>query len=649
MKKQFYLMLGLCLSTSIILAQTSKQQSQYIGKMGTVASPTNQESDKNDVAVAKGSAVEIWSNGFEDPSQWLIYDESTPALGWEIIDDVTASPVAALNPIMLTGADNGFAFVNGDPAGDGSVQDAWIEFDGDIPLNGAQFISLQFENVSRNYLTTYSVEFSTDGGLSWIPQPVNEQLTINTNTANPEVFNINVSDLIAGNETIRLRFRFQADWGWFWAIDDIQLIETPPYDAVLSAAYFDEYILLEQDEEGYLDTDYIQNIEYNEYRVNHVRPLSFVGEVGNSGSSNLTNVTFKAIVTTPAGVEEFVSDPPLASLAPNESQFIVIENVLLDAFSGAGTVGDYSVDFEINHDNDAEDALPDNNIGETKFFSVNTERMANDQGLAYTGWYNIGQGAIWGSQFMVEEETEVNYVQFVLVDGSDNPTVPGEEVFVNLRQGSVLEAEGPENEMNRFFDEDELSYVIEEGDVSTGGEAIYLTVMFEDPVSLQPGLVYQAEAESPEVGSDIAFFAVSNGQETGAGVLFEFADPSGGPQGWFTLGGNCPNIQAGCAGCDFIGTEELGNLDFFMGQNFPNPVANGSTRISWNLDNPEENIRFSISDNNGKIVYQKDLGDRPAGNQEDIVLDDLRLAAGVYQYGLTIGNQKVVRKMVITK
>lgn len=51
---------------------------------------------------------------------------------------------------------------------------------------------------------------------------------------------------------------------------------------------------------------------------------------------------------------------------------------------------------------------------------------------------------------------------------------------------------------------------------------------------------------------------------------------------------------------------------------------------------------------NGKTVYAKDLGDRTAGVQESMELD-LNLAAGNYQYGLTIGNQRIVRKMVVVK
>jgi hypothetical protein len=149
------------------------------------------------------------------------------------------------------------------------------------------------------------------------------------------------------------------------------------------------------------------------------------------------------------------------------------------------------------------------------------------------------------------------------------------------------------------------------------------------------------------VGSPIATIPVSNGQEGGAGVLYDFTDPSTGPQGWFTLGANTPNVRAGFDGP--TSTNDVGSLDFSMGQNYPNPVSNGSTRISWELKVAAENVTFAISDNTGKTIYQKDLGDRPAGVQEEIVLDNLKLAAGVYQYGLKVGNNRIVRKMVITK
>jgi hypothetical protein len=642
MKKQFYLLTALSLSAGVVLAQTSREQNQLITKKGFVelAKPNK----ANAVNTQKGSEIVLWEDDFSDPSKWDVYNESTPDLDWEIITDVLASPVAALSPISFTTADNGFAFVNGDPAGDGSVQDCFIEYNEDFSLLGAQNVSFIFEQNSRNFATTYFVDFSIDFGNSWIPIPVNLDLETNTNTENPGIVTINVGDEIGNEPNVRVRFHFVANWGWHWAVDDMQIIETPANDVVLNSAYYDEFILIGQTD--YLDLDYIENIEYSEYRQNHVRPFTFVGDITNQGAEASTGITFVATVTTPNGTETF--NASIDELLSGEDTVITIDDEMLVAFMTAGgALGDYTVDFEVLINE--EDALPGNNTAPTKSFSVGTEKMTNDGGAGYTGWYNISQAAIWGNQFTVEEETEVNYIQFALVDATDDPTVIGEEVFVNLRQGSVLEDESAENVMNRFFGEDDLSYVISEGDVSTGGEAIYITVFFPDDssIDLSPGVLYQAEFEVPEVGSPIATIPVSNGQEGGAGVLYDFTDPSTGPQGWFTLGANTPNVRAGFDGP--TSTNDVGSLDFSMGQNYPNPVSNGSTRISWELKVAAENVTFAISDNTGKTIYQKDLGDRPAGVQEEIVLDNLKLAAGVYQYGLKVGNNRIVRKMVITK
>ncbi|HKK39427.1 MAG TPA: FlgD immunoglobulin-like domain containing protein [Cryomorphaceae bacterium] len=642
MKKQFYLMLTLSLTASIAFAQSARENTQLITKKGFVE--VDQPNKTKTVNTPKGEDVVLWSDDFSDPSKWDIYNESTPPIDWEIITDVNASPVAALNPIALTTADNGFAFVNGDPAGDGSIQNCFIEYNEDFSLEGSENVSFVFEQNSRNFATSYFVDFSTDGGNSWIPFQVNLDLETNTNTENPEVVTISVGDIIGNEPSVRLRFNFVADWGWHWAVDDLQIIETPANDVVLNAAYFDEYILIGQTD--YSDTDYIPNLEYSEYRQNHVRPFTFVADVTNQGAETSTGVTFLVTVNTPDGPESFSS--AIDELAAGEDTVITIEDEMLAAFmTDGGLLGDYTVDFEIAINE--EDALPGNNTVLSKSFTVGTEKMTNDLGEAYSGWYNISQAAIWGNQFTVEEQTEVNYIQFALVDATDDPTVIGEEVFVNLRQGSVLEAEGPDNEMERFFADDELAYVISEGDVSTDGLANYITIFFPDDatITLEPGVVYQAEFEVPEVGAPIATIPVSNRQEAGAGVLYDFLDVSGGPQGWFTLGANTPNVRAGFGAP--TSSSDLGSLNFSMGQNFPNPVANGSTRISWELKVAAENVTFAITDNTGKMIYQKDLGDRPAGVQEDIVLDNLKLAAGVYQYGLKVGNNRIVRKMVVTK
>ncbi len=359
MKKHFYLTFLIGLSVNLAFAQSTREDNQLMTKKGFVelAKP-NKTTNTN---TQKGDEIVLWSDDFSDPSKWDVYNESTPDLDWEIITDVNASPVAALNPIQLTTAANGFAFVNGDPAGDGSVQDCFIEYNEDFSLAGAENVSFVFEQNSRNFATEYYVDFSTDGGTSWLPVQVNLDLETNTNTDNPGVVTINISELVANESTVRVRFHFFANWGWHWAVDDLQIIETPANDVVLNGAWFDEYILIGQ--EDYLDVDYIPNLEYSEYRQNHVRPFTFVADITNQGSATSTGVTFNVVVTTPNGTEEFSTS--IDELLSGEDTVLTIEDEMLDAFmADGGAIGDYTVEFSVEIAED--DALPGNNTGTSK-------------------------------------------------------------------------------------------------------------------------------------------------------------------------------------------------------------------------------------------------------------------------------------------
>lgn len=167
--------------------------------------------------------IPVWEDDFSDPSKWVVYNESAPPVDWTIETALNISPVPDLNPILLPTGTNGFAFINGDAQGEGSIQNSWIEYVDPIDFSDFQNASLTFQQVSRNFATNYFVEFSVDGGLNWVAFQVNEDLLVNTNTSNPEGESVDVSELIDGESEVRLRFNYVADWGWFWAIDDIVL------------------------------------------------------------------------------------------------------------------------------------------------------------------------------------------------------------------------------------------------------------------------------------------------------------------------------------------------------------------------------------------------------------------------------------------
>jgi hypothetical protein len=651
MKKQFYLLLA------------------AIGISGTVigqqAVPVHVPAMKNNYEAA--SKVAKWNQkDFDNPlfesdfsealgDVWIVDNENaSPAEddNWVIGTDVPNGPFAIAG-INSTTADNGFGMFDSDGycasyAFPYPAQNAWIQTSAAIPLP-AEDVSVQFETYYRAFQGQCFFEFSEDGNV-WTSIELFADIDVNDATDNSELFTFFVEELSGVDEAF-FRFRYVGACDYAWMIDDFKIAATPEFDIRMTSAWYDEYILLGGDEDDIVD--YYDNLEYSEYLQDHVRPLTFIAEVENLGTSALTGVTLEVVVNTPVGDQTFTSDA--ITVQPFEFGVLEIPNAMLDAFEDGGELGDYTVNFSVFVAEDEGDLS--NNSVPPKSFVVNDVYMANDRDLLVGPSTSIADDCTWGSQFVYKEGATVDYLAFGLIETATFEsaegvvtiinTIPGEVIYLNIRQGSVLEEEGPDNVMELLFEDDEIEYVIEEGDITTGGTLNWIIIPLPEPITLDPDVIYQAEVTLPIVGEDYCLVAQVSQQEELAGTVFTPDDLSTGPQGWFTLGTEAPALRIGKFGPN--STQEAPSLSFSMGQNFPNPVNSGSTRIGWELQVPAENITFTISDNTGKTIYQKDLGDRPAGVQEDIVLDDLKLAAGVYQYGLKVGNERMVRKMVITK
>lgn len=294
----------------------------------------------------------------------------------------------------------------------------------------------------------------------------------------------------------------------------------------------------------------------------------------------------------------------------NASDTISILDVDIDAFDLSGTapqIGIYTVDFSISATE--EDAFTDNNSVPQKSFSVDSEIMANDLGADYSGVYtDLGQDVIWGNRMAFAQAQEVNYIQFALLSNTSVTTQPGELIYLNVRSGSVFTL--PENnELELAFGDEEIEYITEEDETSTPEGVVWITQFFpnNETITLDAERVHQAEIYIPAGGSPYAFMPVINGQEDIAGSLYDYADVSSGPQGWWSLGVNTPLIRLGYS--SNVGVDGPTDLDFKVSQNYPNPTM-GQTQIDWELMTPAKDITFRITDNTGKVVYVQDLGDR---------------------------------------
>ncbi len=97
-------------------------------------------------------------------------------------------------------------------------------------------------------------------------------------------------------------------------------------------------------------------------------------------------------------------------------------------------------------------------------------------------------------------------------------------------------------------------------------------------------------------------------------------------------------------GSGTVNVNEIANTNKFS--MYPNPT-NANTSISFNLEN-ESNVSLEVYNTVGSLVYSENKNNMSAGKQK-INFDGTEFPQGIYFVNLTIGNEKVTRKLTIQK
>jgi hypothetical protein len=93
-----------------------------------------------------------------------------------------------------------------------------------------------------------------------------------------------------------------------------------------------------------------------------------------------------------------------------------------------------------------------------------------------------------------------------------------------------------------------------------------------------------------------------------------------------------------------VGIQKTNATDFFVSQNYPNP-ANGLTNIDIGLKRISE-VKINVVDILGRNVYNNSILKMEPRNH-NIEINTSNWEAGIYNYTVTVGDEKVTRKMII--
>ena len=149
-------------------------------------------------------------------------DSEMPAC-WSIADHQGNGQVWAFNnpggvTVNTATAANGFAMLNSNYFGPGNSQNCDLVTP-QLDLSGALGVRLNFQHYFRESSgSSATLSFSTDGGSNW-----SVLQTWTTTTTNPAVFSQDVSALVAGQSSVRFKWNYTGTWGYYWAVDDIDI------------------------------------------------------------------------------------------------------------------------------------------------------------------------------------------------------------------------------------------------------------------------------------------------------------------------------------------------------------------------------------------------------------------------------------------
>ncbi len=536
--------------------------------------------------------VVIWSNDFSNGNDWTYDNTSVPFLDWTITNNADTIPVTTLSPAVFTSVNNGFAFINSDAQGESGVQNSNMTYSGTIDCSAYSNVSIVFEQSYRTYLDTRIIRISNDGGTTWTDFVVTDGSEPTAqNSPNPDVYSINISSVAGGQANVKVQINYQGNWGWYWAIDDMKIIETDQYDLKLQTTSFGT------------DGAFGARLAYFQIPNAQVAPINFGGVLKNIGVQDLTDAGFTATIN---GTYSGNGGP--INLAAANTDTVWCSNTFTPASSNATysvAVGATTAQTEPDVSNNT---LPNITI------SVNDYVYARDNGQILGGISNSGQGYEVGHIFDMFQSATIYGIDAVINASSE----PGAEIFVKLY--SIDPATG-----DFIFEDESAPYIVTPADL---GQKISLPL--SNPVLLNANEAYLAMVGSyGDGGTTNDLVTASSGSATPQTTFYyDYTD-----QTWYYTTSNVMvrmNFDPSLANID-----EVQDLSFSV---YPNPTKDVINVLSIFSEG-----NLSIIDMTGKLLIEQNITSTLNS------IDASELKDGVYYLTMSNGDKTTTKKLVIQK
>jgi len=119
--------------------------------------------------------------------------------------------------------------------------------------------------------------------------------------------NIDISSIAGGKNGVKVRFRWEGDWSWYWIVDNVRILALPDYDAMTTG------VSLNSTKCGDPNDSIFVNIKNNGAMSisNFAIKASLVGTLGGNAVNSTQNITYSATLASNATTT--IAFPPFNS------------------------------------------------------------------------------------------------------------------------------------------------------------------------------------------------------------------------------------------------------------------------------------------------------------------------------------------------
>lgn len=407
-------------------------------------------------------------------------------------------------------------------------------------------------------------------------------------------------------------------WAWYWAIDDVSIIEKPLNDIENIGVYFSG-----TNNEG---------VEYGRTPVDQLDASYEVGgSIVNFGVNTQTNVSVLADFSS------FSSNFTVGTVASGDT--IGYNNVETPSLALGTYNGTYTA---VSTEETSGSNFP-NNIG-LRSFAV-TENMYSQDGIGVYPPATLVTGAIGSESFSEPVDTYLASMYHLkgvtnLISGFEiglsASSVAGAELQISIMDTASFFADGLAvvNDLNGNEAKSGY-YTLSASEISAGK----IGVAFPQPISLAAG----------------AYFAVVQVINTGTTPIYVLDDQTVAQPSYASMINTLSDLGVATAysnGNAFAIRLKMGDqssVNEIEGLTavsvYPNP-ATSSTNVAIEL-NTESIVSVSVTDLSGKVVYSTDLGS--VNGVQNVAINTDSISNGAYLVNINVNGSTSTEKLIVRK